>query len=1255
MFNLGRKKTVKEKVSASIGEISAAPKETLVGLLPNEPLPPLDVIDKQFEQFLADMALPASKLEVMRAMPPDRKWTLITQQQAKIKSSAETVALAAHDPRSFVDLLQNPPKYASDFARELQSLEVMLRTEPISNQAEAERDCQLQCVRAVRAQLNNTHGLEAMLDHPEGIKILCQALGLDSLKIRTLTVEMLAAVCFVPPKGHELVLKAFESFGKEDGKVYSQGQRFGYLIANLRNKTLENGPDAAPYLELQIGIMALINAIVNSPDDLSFRINLRGEFMDLNIIDILPGLRDIKSDDLNTQLTIFEEEASYDFEQLAESLGVEKDALAITSTNDLFEAVKNHVAGTECRDLFQKILRDFLLIPKDQRRVTGESLEDLTLADKLELKVQELTSKVKKSEKVVQEQETKLKQQEEEIVKLNNLLSEGKRRSETRRSGEFFNFSLEGRRSAGSRTSTPTSPASLSAQSLPMPAAPQSVCIDLNSLENVKMDATVKATVQRYINEQIKLAGLVNTAPPESALPTSAATVATPQRPPKPSIFKKMTVKTPEKPPVPTITVIIPPPPSEPPTESPGEKSSSRSPSRPTSQPPSPSPTVVRRPIPAPPSTPAQAPVVAPNAASTTAASIATSVPLPPPAPPVSAAHVPAPAPPMSAGNPPPPPPPPPPMMGGPPPPPPPPMMGGPPAPPPPPMTSGGPPPPPPPPLMGGPPIPPPPPSPGMSVPPPPPGPGMAAAPSPVPSLPAKPRITPSVRMRQIQWTKLPPNQIETTIWKTLSEKDEEKLRKDKLDLREIEDMFGMGSKDGGLNASLSGSNGGLASIEKLDKLSASSSSLNKLAKQHVALIDSNREKNCAIMLSRVKMPYSEIREAILAVNEDKLSETLLKQFLQFVPTEEEISLIKDYVEHDASPAMMAERIKELAKAEQFFLEMSKVPRYLQKLTAIYFKVKFDERFGDLKPDIIAVLAASKQIKESKKIGKLMEILLAIGNYMNGDSFRGGAYGFSIDTLTKLSETKTNNNKTFMNYLANLIDKKFPDCKDISVELSNVEKATKGFQFQLTLYVEQPRKTLVSLPQINQEIAELTKGYRQIESETQWHENNKTLPGDRFAVVMKEFIKTHQSAFTELQAKKSEMDTAFKTTVEFFGEDPKTATPEGFFSIFWKFVADLDRARKENEKEAEASRKATEKKGGPTEPPPVPKRPPRQNNDILGSERKGVMDDLISSIKTGEMYRGGANKLKPKGFVSDELGSSNSTNYKGSGSRELAH
>ncbi len=76
--------------------------------------------------------------------------------------------------------------------------------------------------------------------------------------------------------------------------------------------------------------------------------------------------------------------------------------------------------------------------------------------------------------------------------------------------------------------------------------------------------------------------------------------------------------------------------------------------------------------------------------------------------------------------------------------------------------------------------------------------------------------------------------------------------------------------------------------------------------------------------------------------------------------------------------------------------------------------------------DITAVIEASEEVQTSKKFKGVMEIVLALGNYINGGTYRGGAYGFKLDILTKLQDTKSSDNKTtLLHYLATLITNKY--------------------------------------------------------------------------------------------------------------------------------------------------------------------------------------------------------------------------------------
>ncbi|KAJ3217043.1 Dishevelled associated activator of morphogenesis 2 [Dinochytrium kinnereticum] len=1137
-----RKKTVKEKSLEVSGAIPTASsniphsrsREKIAINTAKDSMPPDSVINQQFEDFLADMALPTAKMDQMRAMTSEKKWMLLLQQQAKMGNN-EVIASPTREPQAFVDILNNSTYQPLDLSKDLQSLEVALRTEPInwvkefvrvggldalisqlqrlfqkSNPTQVDKDCQLYSIRAMKAQLNNTFGLQAAINHPEGVRSLALGLGCPSLRIQTLTIEVLAAVCFVPPRGHALILDALENVKKGNGI-----NRFQNLVDILENETSKD--QSAQYLEYQISCMTFINAIVNSPEDLAFRVTLRNEFMDINMASVLPTLREINSEDLNNQLNIFEEEGAYDFELLAERLQAE--AIDFRDEEEVFECLKERLEDTECSPYLLSILQSLSLLPLDKARrkkywqLSAEVIKQVSLqrhginpdTARLQINISQFIDSATGGTTTVTAQRPSETRRNSREAKKEHRASVKAAEFEAKITESAFKMrQLEAEISAlREREQVAKSHAEEVLKLRQNVAELNGRIVDLNGQLSKKAQMEKENAFKSGMHSRDNSQSGNKTPSESSGSNLNSSSNGTLNR---------------------AFTKTAPPPPPHKPTVKKGKTigaasddalSASEAPTFSGTNPPPPPP-------PPPPSRFGGSPPARPGASEPNLEVVSLA----------------------PSGSPPPPPPPPPSMPGG-----------GPPPPPPQPPGKG---------MAGG-------------VPPPPPPPGLDTITAGL-NLPSKPKVVPNVKMRPLAWNKISPQQVGSTMWKQLAEKrdGEERLRKEKVDVRELEELFGLPNGGGKVSALVEeeglGSNGALNSSMSLDRLNGGSPTRGLGAKQQaVTLIDAKRQNNCCIMLGRVRHKFSEIRDAVLSVNETILTENIVKQFISFIPTDEEIGVIRDYIEDGSGNP--AARLKELGKAEQFFYEMSKIPRYQNRLNSIYFRFRFAERLEELKPSVLVLLNASRQIKDSKKLSKLLELILVIGNYMNGDSFRGGAYGFSIDTLSK----------------------------------------------------------------INQDISELVKGFRDLEAEIKIQQQSQQQPNDRFVEVFTLFAQQYREPFLELQGKKSDAETAFKSAVEFFGEDPKSATPESFFNIFWKFSTDLEKSRKDAERDAETQRKAAERadkmKSGVSKSSSVEVLSSEQSDlavnskkfsrsqDILNSERKGVMDDLISSLKTGEMYR----------------------------------
>lgn len=492
---------------------------------------------------------------------------------------------------------------------------------------------------------------------------------------------------------------------------------------------------------------------------------------------------------------------------------------------------------------------------------------------------------------------------------------------------------------------------------------------------------------------------------------------------------------------------------------------------------------------------------------------------------------------------------------GGPPPPP---VPGGDGAPPPPPPPGGGPPPPPPPP-GGGP--PPPPPPPGGGPPGPPPPPGAPAAPA-APKRPAKAKCKPNRKMKAFQWTKIADAKIDNTIWEKTNDNSV------KLDTLELESIFGVVE---------SGQGGAAGAKTPRESLGAASPGAIQAKKQTVQLLDPKRANNCEIMLRGLKMEPSAIRAAILSMDEKVLTEDTLRSMKEYVPLPEEIQILKDYPGDK----------KQLGRAEQYFLAVMDLPKLTARLTAMAYKAGFAEKSENAKSDIHTLSSAITAVKSSQNLFKMLEVVLAIGNYMNGAGNAGGCYGFRINSLNKMLDVKSSDGKmSLMHYLYELVAKKYKELLSLNTELSACAEASR-----------------LNIRETMAHVAELKTGFATVETLLA-----DTAVDAAFSKAMGAFASSAKTTIEQLDNRVSTLEPKFKECVTYYGE-PSSTEPEDFFGAINNFLESFARAKSENEKRAAAAAKEAQSKAllAAVQAKQVAK-------------KKGQLDDTIEGMKNGTMF-----------------------------------
>ncbi|XP_065082309.1 disheveled-associated activator of morphogenesis 1 isoform X2 [Ochlerotatus camptorhynchus] len=506
----------------------------------------------------------------------------------------------------------------------------------------------------------------------------------------------------------------------------------------------------------------------------------------------------------------------------------------------------------------------------------------------------------------------------------------------------------------------------------------------------------------------------------------------------------------------------------------------------------------------------------------------------------------------------------------------------------------------------------PPPPPPMMAAPPPPPVPGSLpkiANPN-VPNQPAPPKLEapkknvpqPANPLKSFNWSKLPDSKLQGTVW---SELDDTKWY-NSIELESIDKLFSAYQKNGVAND---------GSIEDLRLIGKNKTKI-------LSVIDGRRAQNCTILLSKLKMSDEEISKAILSMDSsEQLPIDMVEQLLKFTPSAEERALLDEH----------SEDIDSLARADRFLYEISKIPHYEQRLRSLHYKKRFLVTVNDLSPRIASVMEASREVARSRRLRKLLELVLALGNYMNRGA-RGNASGFRLASLNRLADTKSSAAKgtTLLHYLVQIIEKKFKDILFLEEDLPHVKEASK-----------------VSLGEMDKDITMLRAGLAEVNREIEFHRSSGVpQPGDRFLPVMREFHAQASVRFAELEDQFQDMKTRFDRAVRLFGEDGAVVQPDEFFGIFDGFLTALMEAKQDNEnfrrrheeeekrakQEAELKKRTIERKSKEGLLNSVAKnlglKSSKSSNGssnggspVAGdASNKGEFDDLISALRTGDVF-----------------------------------
>ena len=411
--------------------------------------------------------------------------------------------------------------------------------------------------------------------------------------------------------------------------------------------------------------------------------------------------------------------------------------------------------------------------------------------------------------------------------------------------------------------------------------------------------------------------------------------------------------------------------------------------------------------------------------------------------------------------------------------------------------------------------------------PPPPPPPAFVPAPPLVPEKrvkPTKPVVNPKTEMKPLFWNRIVASDESATkgkcIWKNIKEAA--------IDTNEFERLFSKKTAD--------------RKLKRTKSLRDDKHFAHINGKKVVKLLETNRSRAIGIKMSSLNCQLEDIRNAVYNMDTSVVDMESLQSIYDIYPKEEEIQLIQEHMKK--TPAVP------LDKPEEFMNQLTKMKHFKERLECWLFQDKFSEIIYGIERSLACVSECSNAVTTNAEIATLLGLVLAYGNYMNGNTQRGQADGFHLDVLLKLRDVKAKDSDVNLLYYT---------VKQYLKQHERGHDKNKN-ESRLPSPVSLSNAAQVSFDKLKEEILKISKLLDETEVQTK-NILDECSPAQRnpFENKMRTFQTTAKQKISEEKEKMVKAEAAFLEAVEYFRweSSEKKETPQEFFGLWAKFIEDV--------------------------------------------------------------------------------------------------
>jgi hypothetical protein len=386
-----------------------------------------------------------------------------------------------------------------------------------------------------------------------------------------------------------------------------------------------------------------------------------------------------------------------------------------------------------------------------------------------------------------------------------------------------------------------------------------------------------------------------------------------------------------------------------------------------------------------------------------------------------------------------------------------------------------------------------------------------------------------------------------------------------------------------------------------------------------IRVIDPKRASNGGIILARVKLTHDQMADAVDKIDSSVLTAEQIEGVIEYLPTKEERDALEKYMLEGGQDA--AEKFDGLCECEKFMVSMMTVKHAKRKVRALLFKLQFLTCMESIAKDAAVIDTACDELINSNRLRQLLGIILQFGNRLNtaGNSSKSKAGGFSLESLSKLSEAKAFDKKTtFLHYIILILERNNELLLKFYDDIPTVLVAENVFWDQCQQDLEEVENQLENVRRIalhearsNHNDSVITK----MSDDDSLGEIELTLEEEVASLRATQSGRFSLGAIKQVSALRDKIDRTRAKCLrlsQYFGVTSKNTEPQEIFSVFVNFASDFKKAKEQVFSTAHKRLREDRKKARQR----TPKKPkPAAEPVMRASSHQPNMNQLFGDIK----------------------------------------